>query len=80
MTDIAKLADSAEKKIEKGDALTYPDAARKAIRGQGIFYKTDIERLKTKVCSELGRRGRAKQLSEKAAERRAREVHKRIAP
>ena len=80
MADITKLADSAEAKIRNGEARTRPDAARKAVRGTGIFHKPDVTRLSLAVCRELGRRGRAKQLREKDAQRRAREVHKRVAP
>lgn len=80
MANINKLADSAERKLANGDALTRIDAARKAVTGQGIFNKNDVARLSKQILSELGRRGRAKQLMKKRAADASQKLHSRIAP
>ena len=57
LLSIKKLADHAASYMRTGQATSYPSAARKAIRAEGITYEPDVKRLVKEVCAELGRRG-----------------------
>ena len=57
LLSIKKLADRAASYMRTGQATSYPSAARKAIRAEGITYEPDVKRLIKEVCAELGRRG-----------------------
>ena len=54
-TSIALLANSANQILKRGDAIYREDAARKAVRGQGIFNKGEIDKLVPQVLSLMGR-------------------------
>lgn len=55
MADIQALAASARNKKAKGEALTWPDAIGKAIKGKGIFHEPDAKKLMKKVGAELAK-------------------------
>lgn len=56
LADIQALANRAGEIYRGGGATSWSSAVRKAIRGQGITFGPDVERLTSQVCSELGRR------------------------
>jgi hypothetical protein len=80
VANISRLADSAEKKLRDGSALTRPDAARKAIRGQGISFGPDVNRLTPLVLTELARRGGNVTASKRGRAKAARDLHEKVAP
>ena len=58
MVNIDALVASAKKKLEHGEAIYRVDAARKAVKGAGIFDKSDIERLVKQILPQLPRNWR----------------------
>lgn len=77
-TSPIELADSASNKLRTGEALTVPDAVRKAIKGRGIDAKADFDRLAPQVMRELQRRSAEAQRAKRTAEKIAKGIAKRI--
>lgn len=60
---MATLRERADKTVAKmrNTSLGAKAAAKQIVRGEGITYKPDVERIARDICSELGRRsGKAK--------------------
>lgn len=75
-----ELADSAASKLRDGEALTIPDAARKAVIGRGITARADLARRTREVLKEMQRRSaaaaKAKKLTAQIAEKIAERIGK----
>jgi len=80
LANIQKLANKAERLCRQRPSLSRPKAARKVVKGQGIFHEPDVKRLVKAICSELGRRGGTKKAESSARAKSAQKLHERIAP
>lgn len=69
-----ELADSAVRKKQSGECITWPSAIRKAIIGKGITSKLDVARLTTEVARNLSDRGLYVQRKQKDALARAKRI------
>ncbi len=73
-----ELADSAVSKLRAGEAITAPDAARKAVIGRGITARADLARRTREVLQEMQRRSTAARKAKKAASQVADKIAERI--
>ncbi len=72
-----ELADSAVSKLREGEAITAPDAARKAVVGRGITAKADLARRTREVLQEMQRRSSVVRKAKKSATKIAEKIAER---